>query len=370
MSSRALVGTRKGLITLDRTGGAWEISRTDFLATQVTYAIADPRDKRIYAGIKHEHYGPKMHRSDDDGATWKEIATPAYPEKPADYVENVPMEGQPAPWKLMTIWSLAPSGGGEPGRVWCGTIPGGLFVSDDHGDSWTMIRSLWDLPERQQWFGGGADWPGIHSICVDPRDSNHVTIGVSCGGAWTTHDGGETWQCRATGMWANFLPPQMKDNPNLQDPHYIAQCRSNPDVMWTQHHNGIFKTANGGNEWTEVTNAQPSNFGFPVAVHPTDPDTAWFVPATKDEFRLPVDGKVVVSRTRDGGQTFDVLNYGLPQSHAYDLVYRHCLDVDSTGDCLMMGSTTGNLWVSEDQGDKWTCLSSNLPPIYSVRFAD
>ncbi len=370
MSDRALVGTRKGLFTLNRGSSGWEIAKVDFLATQVTYAIADPRDGTLYAGIKHEHFGPKMHRSDDRGQTWKEIATPVYPEKPEGYVEAAPMEGTPAPWKLMQIWSVAPGGPGQAGLVWTGTIPGGLFVSRDRGDSWDMVRTLWDLPERQKWFGGGADQPGIHSICVDPRDSSRVTLGVSCGGVWATEDCGETWKCRADGMWANYLPPEMKGDPNLQDPHCVAQSPSNPDVMWAQHHNAVFKTTDGGARWEEIMAVQPSNFGFPVAVHPRDPDTAWTVPATKDECRLPVDGKVVVARTRNGGRSFDVLRNGLPQDHAYDLVYRHCLDVNSSGDRLMMGSTTGSLWATEDQGDRWTCISSNLPPIYSVRFAD
>ena len=363
------VATRKGLFTVERSNGRWDIAGVEFLALPVTQVMTDPRDGKMYAALKSEHFGPKMHRSDDGGRNWKEIATPQYPPKPDDYPEEMPMEGEPAPWKLKLIWALEPGGPAERGLIWCGTLPGGLFVSRDHGDSWNLVRSLWDMPERQKWFGGGADYPGIHSICVDPRDARHVTVGVSCGGAWGTYDGGNSWVCRARGMRANYMPPGLALDPNIQDPHRMAQCAASPDIMWVQHHNGIFKSNNAGEEWEEIENVSPSVFGFPVAVHPRDPDTAWFVPAQKDEYRVPVDGKVVVTRTRDGGRSFETLSSGLPQQHAYDLVYRHALDIAPDGSALAFGSTTGSLWLSEDQGDSWVTLSSNLPPVYQVRFS-
>lgn len=139
--------------------------------------------------------------------------------------------------------------------------------------------------------------------------------------------------------------------------------------MWVQHHNGIFISNDEGRTFTEITNAQPSAFGFAVAVHPSEPDTAWFVPEIKDEKRIPVGGKLVVSRTRDGGKSFEGLGNGLPQEHAYDVVYRHALALDASGNRLAIGSTTGGLWVSEDQGDSWSNVSNTLPPIYAVRFA-
>ena len=308
-----------------------------------------------------------MQRSRDGGATWSEIATPKYPEKPADYVPKVPVEGKPVDWSLKLVWSLAPGGANEPGVVWCGTLPGGLFRSEDGGDSWTLNRQLWDDPLREQWFGGGADHPGIHSVCVDPRDAKRVTIGISCGGVWGTRDGGNSWQL-GRGMRAEYMLPEKQFEPNIQDPHLVAQCRANPDALWVQHHNGIFRSTDAGATFTEITDVKPSVFGFAVAVHPLDADTAWFVPSVKDEKRYPSEGRVVVNRTRDGGKTFETLTQGLPQEHAYDLVYRHALDIDETGDRLAFGSTTGSLWMSENAGDSWQTLSSNLPPVYAVRF--
>lgn len=368
MSTRFHVATRKGLFTLDRNSSGWAISQTNFVGDNCTLVMHDPRSGDVIAALNHGHFGIKLHRTRDRGETWAEIATPKYPEKPKDYAPKAPVEGTPADWSLKLVWSLAPGGADEPGVQWCGTLPGGLFRSEDGGDSWTLNRPLWDDPLREEWFGGGADLPGIHSICVDPRDARHVILGISCGGVWNTTDGGQTWRVGGKGMRAEFMPPERQFEPNVQDPHLLAQCRADPDVLWVQHHNGIFRSSDGAASWTEITEVKPSAFGFPVSVHPADPDTAWFVPAIKDEKRYPVDGRVVVNRTRDGGKTFETLTRGLPQEHAYDLVYRHALDIDETGDRLAFGSTTGSLWISEDSGDSWQTLSSNLPPIYAVRF--
>jgi hypothetical protein len=367
MSDRLLVSTRKGLFTIERKDGAWSIARVDFLADNVTLALRDRRDGRTYAALNHGHFGAKLHRS--SGSGWEEIAAPAYPAKPEGLVDRDGW-GKDIPYTLLEIFSLETGGPGEPGLLWCGTIPGGLFRSRDHGASWELIRALWDDPKRQKWMGGGTEWPAIHSICVDPRDSNIVRIGISCGGVWETRDGGETWACKADGMFAAFMPPDQGRDPDIQDPHCVAQSPSAPDRLWAQHHNGIFRSDDASQSWVEVTDVPPSSFGFAVAVHPREPDTAWFVPGVKDEQRIPVDGKLVVTRTRNAGKSFDVLRAGLPQRHAYDVVYRHALSVDQTGDRLAFGSTTGGLWISEDQGDHWRELSHTLPPIHAVRFVD
>jgi photosystem II stability/assembly factor-like uncharacterized protein len=203
---------------------------------------------------------------------------------------------------------------------------------------------------------------------VDPRNSKHLAIGVSSGGVWRTKDGGATWDLSGKGMRAEYMPPELQFEPNVQDPHLVTQCPTNPDVLWVQHHNGIFRSMDGCDSWTEIHDVRPSAFGFAVAVHPDDGDTAWFVPAVKDEKRYPKDARVVVNRTRDGGRSFETITKGLPQQHAYDLVYRHSLDVDDAGEGLMFGSTTGSLWASQDGGDSWHTISSNLPPVYAVRF--
>jgi hypothetical protein len=357
VDDRAWAATRKGLFELRRRGsGRWEVARVSFLAEPVTMMLPPDSSGRVLAALNLGHYGAKVHASDDAGETWREVATPAYPEQPEG------AEGPP--WKLVQLWALERTSG----LVWAGTLPGGLFRSSDFGVTWQLVEPLWAMPQRAEWFGGGADVPGIHSICPHPVHADELLAGVSCGGAWVTRDGGAAWELRASGMRAAYMPPEQADNPNVQDPHRIVRCTASPDVLWCQHHNGIFRSGDNARSWQEVTGVPVSNFGFAVAVHPRDADTAWFVPAQSDEKRVPVGAAMVVNRTRDGGRSFQTLRDGLPQSHCYDLVYRHGLDVASDGVGLVMGSTSGGLWTSGDGGDSWQALAGRLPPIYAVRF--
>jgi len=349
------VATRKGLFRIVRGAGDSGVDGVSFLGDPVTAVLDDGRDGAVYAALNLGHFGVKLRRSDDRGRSWTEGAAPAFPAAPGE-------EGAPS---VKLIWTLV---AGAPGVLLAGTIPAALFRSADRGASWQLVRPLWDLPERKVWQGGGYDDPGLHSICVDPRDPRRLHVGISSGGVWFSADGGETWTCRTTGMYAEYMPPERRFDPVVQDPHRLAQSPAAPDVIWAQHHNGVFRTSDAGVRWDEVTAIRPSRFGFAVATHPQDPRVAWFVPGVKDECRVPVDGRLVVARTRDGGASFEVLREGLPQDHAYDLVYRHGLDVDETGERLAMGSTTGALWTSEDGGDRWNLVSAPLPPIYQVAF--
>jgi hypothetical protein len=361
MSDRLYVGTRKGLFRYERSGrGDWKIARTAFIGDPVSFVLADSRDGTLYAALNLGHFGVKLHRSFDGGETFHEIAAPAYPKAEEGSKEDAPAVKQ--------IWCLEAGGADRPSVLWAGTIPGGLFRSEDRGESWRLNEPLWNEPERAKWFGGGYDQPGIHSVVVDPADSRRVLVGVSCGGVWISEDEGSSWTVSTRGMYAEYMPPESREDPSIQDPHRMVMCRSAANVLWVQHHNGVFRSSDGGRSWQSIT-SRPSSFGFAAAIHPRDPKTSWLVPLVKDEHRVPVDGKVVVARTRDGGESFDVLREGLPQEHAYDVVYRHGMDVDETGDRLAMGSTTGSLWLSEDQGDSFRTLSTQLPPIYSVRFA-
>jgi hypothetical protein len=367
MSDRIDIGTRKGFFSYQRDASGWKLTTQAFLGQHVPMLLND--GDALYAAVELGHFGTKLHRSINGGETWEELEAPIYPPKPDDVPDVLdPWRNTPVPWSLEKIWSLESAG--VAGHLWCGTIPGGLFHSSNRGETWELVRSLWDRPERAQWSGGGYDHPGIHSICVHPDDPKQVAVAISCGGVWLTADGGETWTQGAHGMRYDFLPEdQGGANPEGQDPHRMVRCLAAPGHFWVQHHCGIYRSDTNAHSWTEIKEVSPSVFGFAVAVHPHDPDTAWFVPAKKDEFRYPVDGKFVVIRTRDGGKSFETLDCGLPDELAFDLVYRHGLDVDRTGQRLAMGSTTGSIWVSEDQGDSWQQLSAQLPPIYCVRFA-
>lgn len=347
----ALIGTRKGLFVYDLDPTNPAVASTHFLGSPVSAVLHDHRDDTWYAGLDHGHFGVKLHRSDDRGATWTEVACPAYP------------AGEESTTRL--IWVLESGHPSQPGVLWCGTIPGGLFRSGDRGESWQLNRALWDDPARLEWFGGGYDQPGVHSLSIDPRSPLSMTVGVSCGGSWYTDDGGDSWTV-STGMRATYMPGGRAEDPRIQDPHRIVRSPTAPDVLWTQHHNGIFRSTDNGRTWSMLRDVAPSAFGFAVAVHPTDPETAWFVPAQSDEIRIPVDGAMVVNRTHDGGRSFEPIAAGLPQQDAYHLVYRHGLDVDSTGQRLVMASTTGSLWHSDDGGSSFRHITSSLPPVLCV----
>jgi hypothetical protein len=373
MSSRAWVATRKGLFELQRgKGGAWQVARVSFLGEPVTAvlppATQGPDAGRMLAALNLGHWGVKMHASDDAGQTWTEVATPAYPPQPAPepgaaaYVNAM---GVTEPeWKLVLVWTLQAG----RGTVWAGTLPGGLFRSADFGRSWQLVPSLWHRPERLEWMGGGYPVPGIHSICLHPERAGEMLLGLSCGGAWRSEDDAATWRLSATGMRADFMPPEQADNPNVQDPHCIVRCAAQPEQLWCQHHNGIWRSTDNGLLWQRITTAPVSDFGFAVAVHPQHGGTAWFMPAKADQCRVPVDGAMAVQRTRDGGASFEVLRHGLPQQDCHDLVYRHGLAVSADGGSLLMGSTTGHLWASDDGGDTWQLAQAHLPPIAAVQF--
>lgn len=352
-----LLSTRKGLIVYEK-NGSWKHQSTHFLGAPVSLSFVDTRNNTWWACLDHGHWGCKLHRSQDEGANWEEVEVPKYPEG-----EEV-KEGVPA--AVRYLWAFAAGSGDQAGNILVGTEPGGLFESQDNGDTFTLNRPLWDHPSRKDnWFGGGRDYPGIHSVVVDPRNSDHFYIGISCAGVFETTDAGQTWAVRNKGLRADFMP-----DPNVEvghDPHLLVACPSNPDKMWQQNHCGIFRTTDGAQNWEEVTEDDgPAKFGFAVAVDENDGDVAWVVPAVSDQVRVAVDGAMCVCRTDDGGKTWQDFRKGLPQENVFDITFRHALDI--TGDTLAFGTTTGNLYLSEDRGESWETLSNNLPMIHSVDF--
>lgn len=349
--------TRKGYLAFHRVGrGEWRIARVAFVGDPVSQVLPDPRDGRLYAAMDLGHFGVKLRVSEDQGASFEDLPAPALPAAPA------PDEKAPS---VSLLWCLE-TAGPVPGSLWCGTIPGALFRSDDGGRSWSLNRALWEAPSRAKWFGGGFPEPGIHSILVSPH-GRRVVCGISCGGVWVSEDGGETFDVSTRGMFAEYMPPDRREDPAIQDPHRLAWCAADRNRIWCQHHNGFFRSDDGAGRWTSL-DVPPSSFGFAVAAHPSDRDTAWSVPLVKDECRVPVDRKMVVARTRDGGGSWELLDRGLPRD-SFAVVYRHGLAVDASGDVLALATTTGALWISEDQGDSWDLVTHELPPVYAVRWS-
>ncbi len=390
MTNQILVGTRKGTFFIERKNKRWVPRLAGHAGAGVNFVAQDPYTGALWAALGHGHWGAKLSRSTDEGNSWADATQVKYPEGARYLATPDPGEGDSddAPAKLtvktatvLKLWTLA---FGRHGKMYVGTIPGGLFTSHDKGESFELNLPLWNHESRggnlfegegtgaTHWFGtpaseGGDFAPGIHSILVDPRDDRHLIVAVSAAGVIETSDGGETWRSRNQGLTMDYLP-----NPSAEwghDPHAIALCDQQPDHVWQQNHCGIFFSADSAATWNKVSSVdQGAHFGFAIAVDAADSKTAWVVPSLADMQRTAIDGGLFVARTEDGGESWQQLRTGLPQEHAYDIVYRHALDND--GERLAFGSTTGNLYVSEDRGDTWATVANNLPPVYSVRFAE
>ncbi len=390
MSSTLLVGTRKGTFIVERVDGAWKARLAGHAGTGVNFVARDPYTGKLWALLGHGHWGAKLSVSTDDGATWADnVAQIKYPEG-ARYIAQDMFEDSTAEygvgWKVSTkpatlakLWVI---GFGPGGRVYVGTIPGGLFESRDGGASFELNRGLWDHESRggdlaqagpdaqTKWFGtpaseGGDFAPGIHSIAVHPRDPDRVMVAVSTAGVIETTDGGRTWRSRNRGMAMDHTPEAEAEWGH--DTHFIDQCADQPEHVWQQNHAGVFYSSDGATSWTKVSvPEQGVHFGFPVTADAMDGRTAWLVPARGDNQRTAIDGGLFVARTTDGGQSWTQLRAGLPQGQAWDIVYRHALA--NQGGVVAFGSTTGNLYLSEDRGDTWITVGNNFPPIYSVRF--
>ncbi len=359
MKSTLLIGTRKGLVVCKKKPSGWKIEKVHFDAIPVSIAYEDERTGTWWACLDHGHWGVKLHRSKDKGATWEELTAPAYPEG-TEIKEGVAAVTR-------DLWAMQHGGHSNPNRLWIGTEPGGLFRSEDGGDNFKLVEPFWNHPSRTQWFGGGKDYPAIHSIVVDPRNEDRILIGISCAGVFESLDAGENWTVRNQGLRADFLP-----DPHAEighDPHLLLAAPSNPDILWQQNHCGIFRSVNGGASWDELSEKDgPANFGFAIAVANDNPDQAWVAPAVSDVHRVAVDKALCISRTDDGGKTWTAFRNGLPQEFSFDIVYRHALV--ASGDEVVFGTTTGNVFHSNDRGEHWTPISNYLPMVYSVHFAE
>jgi hypothetical protein len=360
MNPKLLVATTKGLVVIGKHENSWRIDAVHFAGMPVSFIYVDGRSNTWWAAISHRHWGEKLHSSKDQGGSWTETALPSY----KGYIDRADK-----PATLKKLWVMEQAGLDKPGCLWLGTEPGGLFYSDNGGATWTINEPLWNHPSRQdktQWFGAGKDFPFIHSIIVDPQNSQTVYIGVSCAGVFKTTDGGKSWSAKNNGLVATYLP-----NPKTEvghDPHRMLLCSSDPNVIWQQNHCGIFRTNDGAENWKDVSGKEGFPFyGFALAIDDESPDIAWVIPAQSDEVRLPHELKLAVCKTIDGGKSWATFRSGLPASNSFDLVLRHALA--RSGRTLAFGTNNGNLFVSEDRGETWTTITHHLAVINCVVFA-
>jgi photosystem II stability/assembly factor-like uncharacterized protein len=367
-----LVATRKGawIFHGDAARQNWRIDGPHFLGHIINHVVLDPRDGRtLLAAAKTGHLGPTVFRSTDFGATWKEAAKP-----PAFAPAQPGMEGRSVDH---TFW-LTPGHAGEKDTWLAGTSPQGLFRSEDGGDTWAPFSCINDDTRYREWMGtvqdGTPDGPKMHSVIIDPRDAQHLYFAMSGGGVHESRDGGRTFSPLIEGMEVvgGFDPNAV----TFHDPHCMRLCPSNPDRLYQQNHCGIYRLDRPAERWVRIGKNMPAevgDVGFPIVVHPRDADTAWVFPMDGTEVwpRTSPGGRPAVYGTRDGGDTWQRLDAGLPASQAWWTVKRQAMAADGQDSVgLYFGTTSGELWLSRDEGRNWECMASHLPEIYSVETAE
>jgi len=359
MATVVVIGTRKGLWLARDTGdrSGWELSERQ-LGMNAVYGVGiDARrgTPRLLAGTDSEHWGPTVLTSDDLGESWQEPeqAALAFPER----TETA----------LTRVWQLQPGLPEEPDVVWAGTQPSALFRSEDGGRTYAFVDGLWDHPHRPEW-GAGYGGQAVHTVVPHPADRTRLLVAMSTGGVYRTEDGGGSWSPSNRGITASFMPdPEPEFG---QCVHKVTRSPVDPDRLYAQNHGGVFRSDDGGIRWTAIGPGLPSDFGFPVVVHPARPDTAYVFPLVADADRRPATGRFRVFRTDDAGSTWRELGKGLPDEPHTGIVLRDAMCVDDnepTG--VYVGTRNGEVYASADEGESWTTVAEHLPDVLSVRAA-
>ncbi|WP_103500539.1 MULTISPECIES: sialidase family protein [unclassified Streptomyces] len=356
------VGTRKGLFLARRPfarrgEGDWELEGPYF-PEQAVYAVAiDTRPAggpRLLAGADNNHWGPSVFRSDDFGASWQEPPAPAvrFPEDTGTSLER--------------LWQLRPGGPEEAGVVYAGTEPAALFRSEDGGESFELVRPLWDHPTRPTWEPGGGGL-GLHTVLTAPGERpGELTVAVSAGGVYRSADAGASWFPSNDGVQVVFAPEPYP--PHGQCVHKVARDAERPDRLYLQNHWGVYRSDDAGSTWQDIGAGLPSDFGFPVVAHPHRGSVAYVFPLNADYDRVPAGRRCRVYRTEDAGVSWQPLTTGLPSGPHFGTVLRDALttdDADPAG--VYFGTRNGELYGSADDGDSWRLLASHLPDVLCVR---
>jgi hypothetical protein len=354
----AAIGTMKGLFFVED----GELRGPYFADERVPAVSVTPEGRVIVASVSM-HWGPTVRRSEDFGRTWTEHdeRVIAFPEG-LEWTDLWANKTQPA--AVVQVWQIVDTGPQGDDVVYAGTEPAALFKSTDGGRSFELMRSLWDHPHRAQWYPGGGGL-GLHTILIDPRDRDRLHVAISTGGVYRSDDGGKSWEPRNKGISSPGGPDPYPEYG--QCVHKIGRDAENPDVLYAQNHGGLYRTDDRGDQWIDIANDVPSDFGFPLVVHPRKGRTAYVIPLSFEQGRVVPDAKPKVWRTTDGGESWQALSKGLPE-RAYLTVLRDafCHDgADPLG--LWWGSRTGHVFHSADEGETWRTAAEALPDVLVVR---
>ncbi|MCZ4306141.1 glycosyl hydrolase [Zoogloeaceae bacterium G21618-S1] len=362
-----LIATRKGawILHSDAERQQWRLDGPHFLGQIINHLVLDPRDGRtLLAAASTGHLGPTLFRSTDLGASWQEAAQP-----PA-FAPTADGSGRSV---KHTFW-LEPGPASEPEVWYAGTSPQGLFRSTDGGSTWAPFSCLNDDAQYREWMGGEQDGtpdgPKLHSIQIDPRDPSHLYIAMSGGGVHESTDGGRSFAPLIDGL--DVVEGFDRSSPSFHDPHCVRLCPTLPDRLYQQNHCGIYRLDRPATTWQRIGDSMPEDvgdIGFPLVLHPRNPDTLWVFPMNGDDVwpRTSPDGRPAAYRSRDGGNRWQRQDHGLPTEQAWWTVKRQamCADTEATLG-LYFGTTSGEVWASADEGDSWQCLARHLPEIYAV----
>jgi BNR/Asp-box repeat len=361
---RLLVGTRKGafVMTADGRRDTWEISGPHFAGWEIYHVKGSPVDpNRLYASQTSSWFGQVIQRSDDGGKTW----APAGNEFTYDGVPGTHQcyDGTPHPWEFARVWHLEPSLT-DPDLVYAGVEDAALFRSTDGGGSWHELSGLRGHQTGSAWQPG-AGGMCLHTILLDPKKPERIFVAISAAGAFRSDDAGITWRPINRGLQSSGIPDPDAEVGHCV--HRIAQHRARPDVLFMQKHWDVMRSDDGGESWREVSGNLPTDFGFPIDIHAHEPDTVYVVPIKSDSEHYPLDGKLRVYRSRTGGDEWEALTNGLPQSNCYVNVLRDAMAVDSLDSCgIYFGTTGGQVYASNDAGERWNAIVRDLPAVLSV----
>ncbi len=361
---RVLIGTRKGafVATADGRRDQWTITGPHFGGWEVFHVKGSPVDpNRLYASQHTSWFGQIIQRSDDGGTTWQPMGNKfVYDGVPGTHLWY---DGTPHPWEFKRIWHLEPSLT-DPDTVYAGGEDAAMFKTTDGGQQWEELSNLRTHHTAAGWQPG-AGGLGLHTILIDPSNHDRIFIAISAAGAFKTEDGGRTWRAINKGLLSDGIP-----NPDAEAGHCvhrIAMHPSRPNVLFMQKHWDVMRSDDAGESWVEVSGNLPCDFGFPIDVHAHEPETIYVVPIKSDGEHFPPDGKLRVYRSRTGGNEWEALTKGLPQSHCYVNVLRDAMAVDRLDSCgIYFGTTGGQVYVSPDGGDNWTTIAHDLPAVLSV----